>query len=616
MDTHAQSPVSVAGRWRELRRHGWGTLAYRGVRRLVERGPGSGHWDFCIHQIITVAPWRLRLPPRLARGLSVRELGEPDLEALEQLRPALGMPYRQRMAEAHRGLGAWLDQRLVAFIWLRRGPALLPASFGCVWQLSAPMAWLYDLYSDPEVLGAAPHLYDHLRRHPPGDGVQLLVGQTDYDNVRSRWAHRTLGYEVRATLWSWRLGRWQLHWWRSPGPREWRWRCGQARIPLHRFASVCERREGRARMASGTEPLRLQCRCGREVQASGAQYTCVCGRCLGTQAAGLALVGKAIPYWGEIPQDAMQAVLEEARTLGWQAAVRKLLPPALADYVSASSRAAFHELLPLPHGARILDVGAGWGGIAARLAEHYQVVALEGVAERARFIALRQQQDRLERLQVVNGDVHQTPLALGQYDAIVANGILEWVALMDTTAPPTAVQSQFLSRLRDLLAPQGMIYLAIENRFGWAELRGALDHSGLPYTSLLPRPLARWVCALSPHYRANFNVGYRTYTYSHRGYARLFADAGLEMRAAWISPMGYNQPERLIPLNTAAIRFGQRQGADASPRRWAKRWLAQAGVWRRIGSDFVFLLQARQEAGFGLEPWAAAAQAGPGTGDA
>ncbi|HUX67644.1 MAG TPA: class I SAM-dependent methyltransferase [Terriglobales bacterium] len=584
-------PGWLAG-WREKRRQGVGTLGYRLLRRVLDRGPLAGRVDVRIHQVIAVAPWRLRLPPRLARGLRVREVEAEEEAALRGLRAALGMEYGERFRQAHRCVGAWLEQRLVAFVWMRRGPAHLPASFGCAWQLTAPMAWLYDLYSDPEVLGAIPHLYAYLRQHPPGEGLQEYVGQTDYDNWRSRRAHRSLGYEVRATLWSGQWGQRWVHVSRSQQAGRWRWHGGKALIPLPLFAVGSERQGWRPWASERGPEVRLQCACGRQVGLGGERFVCTCGREWGRREAGVARVGAAMPYWGEIPQAEMQRVLARARAADWRTAVRELVPEGLAEYVGDPQRAAFHELLPLPAEARILDVGAGWGGIAAALARHYEVVALEGVAERAQWIALRGEQEGLERLRVVQGDVHQTPLALGQFDAIIANGILEWVALMDHSAAPTAVQLSFLQRLRDLLAPGGMIYLAIENRFGWAEFGGALDHSGLRYTSLLPRMVARWVCARSRRYRAHFNVGYRTYTYSFGGYQDLFRQVGLELRGCWISPLGYNRPEKLVPLHTGAIRFSQRRGGRTRLRRVARWALGREGVWRRIGSDYVFLLQA------------------------
>lgn len=623
MSTDIQTRGGAASRWarwRELRRHGRATLAYHLLRRLLERSRLERWFDLQVHQVIAVPPWRLELPARLPHEMRVRELLLGDVPQLQRLRPANGRAYEQRLAAAHRGLGAFLGERLVAFVWLRRGPALLPASFGCVWQLTAPMAWIYDLYSDPGVLGAIPHLYAYLRQHPPGEQCQILVGQTAYDNSASRRAHARLGYRVRATLWSGRLGPWHLHLshsrsaeaapGRMAGQMTGRWRCHrrQALIPLHLFTTGMTvpqpvpdnpaldgvALDGSAKAAAGG--VRLQCECGCGVSLQQEPLRCVCGRTLGKRRGGVTEIGPPIGYWGELPRPEMKAVLARAQQAGWRTAVEELVPEGLRAYVASASRAAFQDVLPLPPQARVLDVGAGWGGIATAMARRYQVVALEGVAERARFIALRAQQEKLERLTVIQGDLHRVPLGLHQFDLIIANGVLEWVALHDLNGSPAAVQLVFLHRLLDLLAPGGRIYIGIENRIGWAELRGALDHSGLPYTSLLPRFLARWVCARSLNYRSRFNVGYRTYTYSHRGYARLFDQVGLNIESTWIATSGYNHPVKLIPLQQVAIRFEAQArrppaaGWRAQLRTHARHALAQEWIWRLIGSDFAFLL--------------------------
>jgi len=669
--TYPAEPVVTPGRWarwREHRRQGAGTVAYHLLRRLLERSHAVRWLDVQLRLVIAVPPWRLELPSRLPHELRVRELTSGDLEPLTRLRPANGYGYDQRLAAAHRALGAFLDERLVAFVWIRRGPALLPASFGCVWQLTAPMAWIYDLYSDPGVLGAIPHLYAYLRQHPPGEQCELLVGQTEYDNWASRRAHRRLGYEVRAALWSVKLGGWHLHLSRQLGSatpradaradarrrpadprvssgvgqsrpahkqpegatqgkvashprssweRRWRRHGRQALVPLHLFTAgmgtAAPGGEVQGAGAPESEPaaggFRLQCECGRGVRvgarvgADDERFVCACGRCLGVRRSGVAAIGASTPYWGELPQPQMQAMLEESARIGWRRAADALLPQTLRDYIADPVRAAFQDVLPLPATARVLDVGAGWGGIAATLARHYEVVALEGVAERARFIDLRRQQENLTRLTVIQGDLHKVPLGLRQFDLIVVNGVLEWVALQDHSASPPAVQLVFMHRLRELLAPGGCIYLAIENRYGLAELRGALDHSGLPYTSLMPRFVARWICARSGSYRSHFNTGYRTYTYSHRGYARLFEQVGLSIENTWIATAGYNHPSKLVPLEPAAIRFASRtrpRSADAPAsicqqirqqmRQQVHAWMAREWIWRWIGSDFAFLL--------------------------
>ncbi len=343
---------------------------------------------------------------------------------------------------------------------------------------------------------------------------------------------------------------------------------------------------------------KLLCACGASVSLEE-PASCNCGRRIASFEDGLACLS-ATPYWGEVSQEEMHALLRECKTSPWRTAVLERAPQALHHYILQANRAAFQDVLPIPDGSTILDVGAGLGAIATHLAERHQVVALEGVRERAQFIQVRKQQDGLDNLTVINGDLNSVRLAPGQFDAVIVNGVLEWVGLFDLSAPPETVQGRFLSGLRELLSPDGYLYVGIENRFGWAQLRGTRDHSGLRYTSLMPRWMARAVCSMSHDYRSQFNTGYRTYTYSYRGYRKLFEQSGLDIAAHWIAPGSYNNPQELLPLNGAAIDAYTRARLMSPPRTNKDvlrnrliTFVATEWFWRWFGSDYAFLLRAR-----------------------
>jgi len=346
-------------------------------------------------------------------------------------------------------------------------------------------------------------------------------------------------------------------------------------------------------------PLRLKCTCGGEVPLAG-ETVCSCGKLLSSLEQGVNVVSEPVAYWGEIPLDLMLRLLVLSEKSGWPHAMRALLDEPMHANIASPVRAAFQQVLPLPDGSRILDVGAGMGAISTQLARRHQVTALEGVSERARFIAIRKQQDRLTNLTVLNGDLNHLCLADGQFDAIVVNVVLEWAGLFDLTAPVEVVQTRFLSNLRHLLAKDGIIYIGIENRIGWDQLRGLKDHSGLPYTSLLPRRLARWVCSTSAAvFRSSANRGYRTYTYSYKGFRELFLRAGLRIRTMWIAPLGYNNPVHLVPLNRQAIRAYICHDWSRPPLTLRqvignrlKSLLGNVWFWRTFGSEYVFLLEA------------------------
>jgi SAM-dependent methyltransferase len=348
--------------------------------------------------------------------------------------------------------------------------------------------------------------------------------------------------------------------------------------------------------------VQLRCRCGKNVAVDGNPVVCQCGEELGRLSGGVVTVGQATPYWGEIPQEQMRELLDESKRVGYRNAVQSNVDPSLHDYILSPDRAAFQQVMPVSEGGVFLDLGAGLGGISAELAKKFRVVALEGVEERANFIALRKEQDSLGNLTVINGNVNDLRLAPGQFDGIVVNGLLEWVGLFDTTLPVEEVQQRFLAQLRSLLKPGGMIYVGIENRLGWPYLTGRLDHSGLKYTSLMPRWLATWVCKGSGQYRSSHNQSYRTYTYSHPGYERLFRRAGLRIRSTHVSPRGYNLATNLVPFERNAIIHYTRHHWQARfstakhrSRNWMKMFLAEVWFWKYFGSDFVFILEARSE---------------------
>lgn len=344
--------------------------------------------------------------------------------------------------------------------------------------------------------------------------------------------------------------------------------------------------------------LLLACSCGGRVPVRGEKFICACGRQVGRVENGVVVLKERTPYWGEIPEATMNDLLARSERDGYRKAVKDLFGSKdMEANIMSPDRAAFQDVLPIPEGSLVMDLGAGLGAVATSLAKRYRVVALEGVWERSRFIAIRKEQDKLDNLTVINSDANDMPLADGQFECITLIGVLEWVALFDQNGDPQEVQRRFLERLRKLLSPTGRILIGIENRFGWSQMAGSLDHSGLPYTSLMPRWMARWVCS-RPTYRSASNSGYRTYTYSYYGFQRLFRQAGLDIAENWIAPTSYHRPVAMIPLHQPAIEAYVRSNWIRPAVSWkdnVKNYLktqtSRAWFWRWFGSDYVFLLK-------------------------
>ena len=288
-------------------------------------------------------------------------------------------------------------------------------------------------------------------------------------------------------------------------------------------------------------------------------------------------------YWGEVGRSQAVELLEAARQGSWREAVRARFPEKdnMRFGLLDPQRASWAPMMGLDEHSRALDIGSGYGAITHSLSRFAgEVYSVEAIAERIDFSRERFRQDGIGNVHLVQASATSLPLAENSFDLVVVNGVLEWVGEWDVTVDPRTVQINFLKKICRLLKQDGRLLVGIENRFGLGFLLGQLDHSGIPYTSLVPRPVATFMLSRSSqtHYRTRLNTRkqYRTYTYSESGYRKLLSDAGFaEMSSYWADP-GYNQPYHLIPF--AAKRWVRQHSEDLldhpgrAPRRsWRRR---------------------------------------------
>lgn len=281
-------------------------------------------------------------------------------------------------------------------------------------------------------------------------------------------------------------------------------------------------------------------------------------------------------YWGELSEREMDDLVAQAESEGWRKAVEDKMEaanPGLYEYVTDNGRARWRALLPLDRESRVLDIGGGYGSLTIPLARVVGlVVAVDGVFQRTRFIKVRAEQEGLTNVQPINADFYYLPLAERQFDLVVLNGILEWVATSVEEGDPRDVQIEFLRKMSAMLRDGGHVYIGIENRVGLWILRGAKDHSGLPYTSLMPRRLADAYVRMRAN-REGFRTelskaSYRTYTYTRRGYVKLLNEAGFEDVRVYSTIPGYNSINHILPTDDTGptqyyvdnLRIGAKKG--------------------------------------------------------
>lgn len=265
-------------------------------------------------------------------------------------------------------------------------------------------------------------------------------------------------------------------------------------------------------------------------------------------------------YWGEISEIEMEKVISISGEKGWKTAVDlviKIEYPHLLDMILSEDRVDWIRFI---EGKDLiaLDIGSGWGQTSLILANREkckQVISLEKILKRAAFQKIRANQEGADNLDIIHGDIFNIKFKPNFFDFASFIGVLEWVGISDIKNDPRECQVLALKNVYKSLKPDGYVVIGIENRIGFNNLLGAIDHSGLRFTSLMPRKLADLYLKLrNPNYRSNKSrASYRTYTYTAKGYKNLLADAGFSEVKIFISHPHYATPRCLIEYDNKEI---------------------------------------------------------------
>ena len=247
--------------------------------------------------------------------------------------------------------------------------------------------------------------------------------------------------------------------------------------------------------------------------------------------------------------NASSKLIRIAKEKGWRASLSQA-DTERADWIEGAGRFPI-SMLASPKG-RVLDAGCGWGGLTFWLAKEFShVYALDSQLDGLQFIDIRSAQDRVGNVFTVQGDLLSLPFPDRFFDLVLLNGVLEWVGTFSTKHPATTLQEMALREMARVLHPEGVLYVAIENRFGLQYFLGYREeHTGLRYISLFPRILAK------VYHKYRRGEEFRALTHSRRGLTKTLRKSGFSNSKWFFVFPSYRNCKYAASLEgTAAIKF-------------------------------------------------------------
>ena len=258
-------------------------------------------------------------------------------------------------------------------------------------------------------------------------------------------------------------------------------------------------------------------------------------------------------YYGEIPKDDFYTILERGKQNG-------NIEFAIAEYCQQTNNRYFKEYALDPRralclklfgdlkGKRVLDYGCGLGSLgilAAKMGAH--VTFVDSCLARLQTAHARAEQHSLGNTAFFAcKNWNSLPADFDPFDAILLNGILEWVPTASGCTFDTVLDTQldFLKKMRQLLRPGGRVLLAIENRFALQYFMGyPEDHTDIQYLSLMNREKANAL------HRQEKGDDYLAWTWGLEDYEKLLPKAGLKMAEAYAIFPDYRFPRLIVSLD-------------------------------------------------------------------
>jgi len=177
----------------------------------------------------------------------------------------------------------------------------------------------------------------------------------------------------------------------------------------------------------------------------------------------------------------LQRVLAGAKDLSSRSAELEIhIKDWPSEYHLTTKRGQLLSGFNFDRGLRVLEVGCGCGAITRHLGESFdQVVSIEGNLNRARLA--RQRTRDLASVSIVCAPFQQIRFKQ-KFDIVFCIGVYEYLASFIEGDDPYDAALKYFA---DMLNPNGIVVIAIENQFGLKYFSGVgEDHLGVPFEGL------------------------------------------------------------------------------------------------------------------------------------
>ena len=274
-------------------------------------------------------------------------------------------------------------------------------------------------------------------------------------------------------------------------------------------------------------------------------------------------------FWGVLHKEELISLNQYISKVGFEKAIGNHNFTSRFDYALDPHRAnSIKFLFPDKIPYTVLEIGCGYGSLTVELSKKFDHVdAIDAVNQSLIFT-----EHRLNFEKCLNVKLHQTGVfedknflssfENDKYDLIIVNGVLEWVGSGLSEGDPVRFQKQFLAECNRKLKLNGLMYLAIENRFypGWIRRD---PHSKLPLTAIAPRSLANLISLIMTR------NPYRTYIHGFRSLSKIMRISGFILNTKFYVYHSYRRPTVLFHDNHD---FVKELLKEISPKFFTAKW--------------------------------------------